>query len=235
LESNSNNRLIDTGIIERLRRQLANTLSNFDNVLQVQLQVLRDDYSLNEDAIDYPVRFATDVISDQDVLTSDNDRSGGSIQFGAVKANLESTSDLLRLELGVRGDPYWMGRPNSLLNQQRSSEELVDYEAGSPNFFLQVNLPNATEDGAGRRKPQPDYQISGIYKVYSVINRFQNGMFTQYLDTVRDLATNVSTVWDQLAGDTDTIDALTQAQQRDAIRNIAQENEDAYRRAAGTP
>jgi hypothetical protein len=225
---------VDFGIVNALRRQIEQGVSAFNNLLTVNLQVLQDSYSLNTNSIDYPLRFATDVISDQDVLTSDNDRIGGALQFGAVKVNLENSADLVSMEIGIRGDPYWMGRPNSLLNQQRSNTELVDYEAGSHSFFLHVNLPTANEDSAGRRKPQPDYQISGLYTVRSVINRFQNGTFTQYLGTVRDLATNVSTVWDQLAGDTTAIDAIDTARQQTLARNIAQENEDAYRRTSGT-
>tara|TARA_R110000851_G_scaffold107800_3_gene228284 strand:- start:2785 stop:4776 length:1992 start_codon:yes stop_codon:yes gene_type:complete len=223
---------VDPGLQTALRRQRDQGIINFDATLNVNLQVLQDTYNLNGDSIDHPVRFATDVISDQDVLTSDNDRIGGALQFGAVKVNLENASDLVELEIGIRGDPYWMGRPNSLVNQQRSDINLVDYEAGSHSFFLHVNLPNANEDDAGRRKPQPDYQISGLYNVRTVINRFQGGMFTQHLGAIRDLATNVSTVWDQLAGDTTVIDALD-SQRRERQRNIAQENEDAQRRANG--
>jgi hypothetical protein len=230
--SNDADTQVDPGLQTALRRQRDQGIINFDATLNVNLQVLQDTYNLNGDSIDHPVRFATDVISDQDVLTSDNDRIGGALQFGAVKVNLENASDLVELEIGIRGDPYWMGRPNSLVNQQRSDINLVDYEAGSHSFFLHVNLPNANEDDAGRRKPQPDYQISGLYNVRTVINRFQGGMFTQHLGAIRDLATNVSTVWDQLAGDTTVINALD-SQRRERERNIAQENEDAQRRANG--
>ena len=223
----------DLGLIRQLEQQITQTVNKFNNILSANLLVLQDTHSLNGSSIDQPVRFATDVISDQDALTSDNDRIGGALKFGAVKVNLERSGDLIRLEIGIRGDPYWMGRPNSLLGQQRSVDDVVDYEAGSHSFFLHVNLPTADEDDTGRRKPQPDYQVSGLYTIRTVINRFQGGMFTQYLDAARDLATNTSTVWEQLAGDTTAIDAMD-SQRRIRERNIAQENEDAQRRVNRT-
>jgi len=117
------------------------------------------------------------------------------------------------------------GLPNSLYNQQRDVDEVVDYEAGAPSFFLQVNLPVSGEDNHGRRKPRPDYQLSGVYTVRNVISQFRDGQFIQYLSAVRDLATNVSTVWDLLSGDQDVIKGIKQARQDEQIRWWKQQKE----------
>ena len=208
------------------------SLSNFNNVISSNTKFLQENYELSPGDINYQLRFIQDVVSDQDMLTSDNDQRSGNLKFGAVKMNLENSADLVKIELGIRGDPYWMGAPNSLLNAQRNVDELADYEAGSINFFLNVNLPTADEDADGRRKPNPDYQLSGVYAVRNVINRFANGQFTQYLSAVRDLATNTSTAYASLAGDTSVARAVDTAGTRGPTVNVAQAQEDTYRRVS---
>jgi hypothetical protein len=206
------------------------SLSNFNNVVSDNTKFLQDNYELSQGSIDMQVRFVQDVVSDQDLLTSDNDQRSGNLKFGAVKMNLENASDLVKIEIGIRGDPYWMGVPNSLLNSQKNVDDVADYEAGSQNFFLNVNLPTANEDANGRRKPSPDFQITGVYAVRNVINRFANGQFTQYLSAVRDLATNASTVYSSLAGDTSVARATSTAGVQGPTVNGAQAQEDNYRR-----
>jgi hypothetical protein len=206
------------------------SLSNFNNVVSSNTKFLQDTYELSPGDINYHLRFVQDVVSDQDMLTSDNDQRSGNLKFGAVKMNLENAADLVKIELGIRGDPYWMGVPNSLLNAQKNVDDVADYEAGSVNFFLNVNLPQSDEDANGRRKPNPDYQITGVYAVRNVINRFANGQFTQYLSAVRDLATNASTAYASLAGDNSVATATSTAGVKGPTFNVAQAQEDTYRR-----
>ena len=144
-----------------------------------------------------PVRFAGDVVDDSDIYGPENDTSGGTLQFGAVKSNLENSADMVGIEIGVRGDPYWMGMPNSFYRTSSTSDELADYELGGILFFLNVKFP-IPEDSAGRRMPRDDYTLSGTYRVIDVINRFNGGLFTQHLNAVRDLATNTATVLSRL-------------------------------------
>lgn len=204
-------------------------LEDFNTLANSFIDFLDRNYELSTGDVDYYMRFIADNISDQDTSTSDNDTKSGALKFGAVKANLENAADLVRIELGIRGDPYWMGKPNSLYNVQSNVDELVDFEAGAPSFFLSVNMPINDEDSAGQRKPRPDYHLSGVYTVRNVINRFQNGTFTQYLNAVRDLATNTATVYDVLAGDTSVARASGSTKFENTGRNIAQEIENAYR------
>ena len=217
-----------TGITELLRKKLKIEQTAFSAGIIADLTLLRELSELSESEINHTLRFAADAIPDGDMAGSDNDRKGGTLQFGAVKVNLENSADLISIELGIRGDPYWMGRPNSLLNQQRNDEDVADFEAGAPSFFLHVNLPTSSEDINGRRKPRPDYQISGVYTVRDVINRFQNGMFTQHLNAVRDLATNTSTAWSSLMNTQEAITGLNQAREAERLSRIAQDQEDAH-------
>jgi hypothetical protein len=138
-------------------------------------------------------RFASDVVNDDDAAGSDNSNQGGKLKFGALNANLDNTGDLMRIELGIRGDPYWMGQPNSFYKSSLSEDDsLAAFERGTIGFFLHCSLPQPVEDNHGRRKPDVEYEISGFYTVRDVIAKYANGQFTMYLGAVRDIATNTS-------------------------------------------
>jgi hypothetical protein len=146
------------------------------------------------------LRFAQDVISDGDTAGSDNDNTGGHLKFGALVTNLENQADLMSIEIGIRGDPYWLGRPNSFYTATglHNGDNLADFERGSNGFYLKCALPYPYEDASGRRKPNVEYEISGFYTVIDVITRYTGGKFTMYLNAVRDLGTNTPTVQDEL-------------------------------------
>jgi hypothetical protein len=156
---------------------------------------------MTESEIAMTLRFAQDVISDADVAGSDNDNTGGHLKFGALIANIENQADLMSIELGIRGDPYWLGKPNSFYNTAlRGGSNLADFERGSNGFYLKCALPYPYEDANGRRKPNVEYEISGFYTVIDVITRYTGGQFTMYLNAVRDLGTNTPTAQDALDG-----------------------------------
>lgn len=225
---------VDVGIIRTLERSVQRLFKEYNDIYDDNLKELHEDFNLTPEEIDFQLRFIPDVVSDSDLASSDNDTRSGALKFGAIKANLENSADLLTIELYIRGDPYWLGAPNSLYNKEHNVDDVVDYEAGSTSFFLKVNFPTVSEDGHGRRKPQPDYQMSGLYTVRTVISKYEGGQFTQYLGAVRDTATNVSTVWAQLFGDRKVIQGAETARIKAAARDLAAEQEAAYRRVSGT-
>lgn len=197
------------------------TTSNF-------LNIIKEDYNLSVDSVNYFLRFEPDNITDQDTATTDNDIASGNHKMGAVKSNLENAADLVKIELEIKGDPYWMGQPNSFYTNSKDIDGVADYEAGLQSFFLHANLPTSIEDSSGRRKPSPDYQITGVYTVRNVINRFSNGTFVQYLSAVRDLNTNIPTAYVTLASDSDPDESVGDAT-LSRERDIAQAAETAYR------
>lgn len=209
-------------------------ISSFQDDITKLLDKFKHDYELNPHEINYQIKFASDVLDAADTEGSDNDREGGTFNFGATKANMENAADMIVIELGIRGDPYWMGRPNTLANNFSKSEnkfdDLADYEKGSLNFFLKVNLPVPHDDAHGRRKPQTDYQITGLYRVISVINQFRNGQFIQYLKAVRDLGTNSSTAASALDSDNVVDNTAARWTRNDPGADIAQVIEDARNR-----
>ena len=154
--------------------------------------------------IDMRMQFAGDNIDDADVYGPENDLLGGALNFAAVKTNLENRADMVTIEMQIKGDPYWLGYPNSFFKGNDSILEVADYEKGGQFFFLKVNLGNE-ENAHGRREPNTEYQITALYRVINVITNYENGMFTQYLKAVRDLATNLSSVADVIEQKEDTL------------------------------
>lgn len=193
--------------IDRKQKKLDRLLSEQERLLEqystkdyAKTDALSQYSERKDRKVDLPIRFASDIVDDSDVYGVENDRTGGTLQFGAVKANLEQSGDMLTIELGIKGDPYWMGKPNSFYRNITQQTDTADYEMGSNMFFLNVKFP-VEEDSNGRRKPGSEYSVTGIYRVINVINTFRNGLFMQYLKAVRDTSTNTSTVIDTLNED----------------------------------
>jgi hypothetical protein len=220
--------------ISEINRILNGKLDTFRDTIQTDIDVLKEEYGLTSEGISHQIRFATDVLNDADTVGSDNDRKGGAYKFGALKANTENVADLINIELSIKGDPYWLGLPNSLASSaNRDIDALADYEVGSQNFFLKVNLPTNNEDSRGSKKPQLDYQISGIYAVVTVINVFSDGQFIQYLEAVRDLGTNIAKVADVLDINDDNDRSTSSANRSSTEIDPAQTQEDADRQIRG--
>lgn len=148
----------------------------------------------NQEFVSAAPSFKLDSVPAGYTYAPENSRNGGNMQFGAVRANLESSADLIEIELKLRGDPYWLGKPNSFYTRLNNGDDVLvaDYEKGGIMFYLNVNLPT-DENAAGQRIPMVERSISGTYRVVNVIASYQGGKFVQYIKAVRDLATNTPT------------------------------------------
>lgn len=169
----------DSGILSTTMDNAATLADEFNKLSGITAADITNSKSINaqfsKDRIDDKFSFAGPAV----------DNTGQSqLRMGAVNANSETSGDLLEIEINIKGDPYWLGKPNSFYGN--NDDDLADYESGGCNFFLRVNLP-VTEDSNGRRKPTPDYMCTGVYRVISVINQYRNGLFTQYLKAYRDV------------------------------------------------
>jgi len=218
-----------------LRQQQDENLIAFNERRGTRLENPRSFDSLSGDFIDtesaqneivQSLRFAGDVVDDSDVYGPESDLEGGTIQFGTIKANLENTSDLMTIEINIKGDPYWLGMPNSFERKTNSeaNEELADYELGGPMFFLNMHLP-IDENEAGRRVPRNDYRISGLYRVLNVISNFEGGKFTMYLKARRDTLTNTPTVLNRLLNATTSSGNTSIASSNSRGNDVAQVQE----------
>jgi hypothetical protein len=116
-----------------------------------------------------------------------------------AKQNLENTGgDMLNIEIGIRGDPYWLGPPSSKTGYTSTGSnsfeindtELVDYDIGPPIFLFNMSFPDP-EHGS---KPYFNKLYAGVYKTMTVIHQFRAGQFTQFLTGVRDTSITTTNV-----------------------------------------
>ena len=204
--------------IKSVRSQIRSTQTAITNVRSSNIgnpSNLRQEFRLGQDlnrqfsqlesligantlsGIDAPIKIHQGNVDSAYYNSPENDVvESANLQHAAIVANLENSGDMLEIELEIRGDPYWLGKPNSFYNVNLN-EEVADYELGGNCFFLNVNLA-VHEDGSGRRKPNPEYSITGVYRVINVIHTFRGGLFTQFLKAHRLNTINSSTVADDL-------------------------------------
>ena len=102
--------------------------------------------------------------------------------------NLENVTDLVEIELEIRGDPYWFGRPRKVTNakQQNIKTKHPDYFKGAAYFLLDTRFGDEYSDDGLIHTDQLD-MFAGLYMVTTVTASFNNGVFTQFLKSLRQL------------------------------------------------
>ena len=225
--------------ISGINAQIQAEISELRGAADIFTQELSETNGYSPEEVAVRLRFAQDVINDDDAGGPDNDNRGGKLRFGALLANIDNPADLVQIELGIRGDPFWLGKPNSFYTTGlMESDSLADFERGTNGFFLNMNLPQPVEDIQGRRKPSSEYEVSGYYTVRNVISKYRDGQFTMYLSAVRDLGTNTPTVKDDLS-DNSSDSTGTASTRLKSIIDPAQAGENAFRnlisRIGGSP
>jgi len=193
--------------LKRLNSQLSDNSGPGISVRDAQAAIAKQTgiiATLNElrlEGIDMPIRIEQATVDNRYYQSPESDTiESSNLQHATIVANLESSADLMKIELEIRGDPYWMGTPSSfyLPNQVgNDSDNVADYERGGQCFFLNIQLP-IKENTQGRRIPRSDYALSGVYQVVNVIGKFQAGTFIQYLSAVRVNTINTSSVYPEL-------------------------------------
>lgn len=155
-----------------------------------------------EDLNYYPVRRHRDAIPNEVMFGASPGKSSGIAKFGAVYANLTNTTDLLNIDIEIKGDPFWLGLSNlSKRYRQTAAKGIIKfaaYDKGSNMFWLNINTPNEPNEITGEMSFEDVPSISGIYVVDKVISSFRGGMFTQSLSARRDTGTNYRLVKEEL-------------------------------------
>ena len=125
--------------------------------------------------------FITSRGSDEDNKTSMTQKSNYQLM------NLENVTDLVNVELEIRGDPYWFGRPRKVSNakQKNIKQDFPDQYQGSCHFLLDTRFGEeySLDDGL-IHTDQLDI-FAGMYQVIVVTSNFQQGVFKQYLKAIR--------------------------------------------------
>lgn len=149
--------------------------------------------STQEDISMYTV--SSDTVDTGDDLQKNvtPDQSTGRVKLGNMYMELAGGNELAKIDLEIKGDPYWLGMSNLSKQFRNANSGLADfaiYEQGANLFWLNVRSPVEPDEDTGKMEFVDNTTISGIFKVTGVISRFANGAFTQTLTAVRDLGTN---------------------------------------------
>lgn len=118
-------------------------------------------------------------------------------------------SDLFKINMEIRGDPYWMGVPGLLLRERYknlgsklNAEEFADYYLGATRLYLEVKsltLPESDDDTEIQKVSDRPSVLSAVYGVSKVKHKFKAGKFTQEIEGYRDLAVHGKKMIDLLA------------------------------------
>lgn len=112
------------------------------------------------------------------------------------KSFLSMQGDLIKVNLEILGDPYWMVdsgignyfSPSKTGNTQVTQDETMDYESGDVYVYLTFKTPFDINEGSGLydfTKAAKVSPFSGIYRITACENRFSEGTFKQTLTCVR--------------------------------------------------
>lgn len=120
--------------------------------------------------------------------------------FGIIANQMYSStySDLLQIDLEIRGDPYWIGETDSEViyrlrnNQTRlpGNGIFANYLRGENSFFLTFKTPRNYNENTGFVELEESTTFMGIYNVIQITHMFSDGKFTQKLRAIRDINTD---------------------------------------------
>lgn len=117
--------------------------------------------------------------------TVDNYRS-----IAATLLNSIHNPDLMQVNLGIRGDPYWIPLSRTEARLKIWSGEYIDSFEKDNMYMLRFRFPIiGDDDGLQRAAVSP--VVSGLYYVTKIVSTFANGLFTQELSSYRETNTNI--------------------------------------------
>ena len=158
-----------TGEATNITKEIPQTLSNL---------------SVNNTSFNTQIENSTYTISTLYSHQQRNSSESNSIIAKDQREIYAASNDFMSLNIGIKGDPYWLGTPGSHVNTREPT--LID-NLDEDSLLAFVNYLPAMS--AGVRKL--DIASSGVYKVTDVESKFQLGKFTQQIQATRD--TNSST------------------------------------------
>ena len=111
-------------------------------------------------------------------------------------------TNLLKIELEIRGDPFWLGESDvEMFNRLESNNvsqpvntNFANYLKGEHCLFLTFKTPKTYNEATGFVDVQNTDTFLGVYIVQRVTHTFADGKFTQKLEAIRDIQTNAKTL-----------------------------------------
>lgn len=119
--------------------------------------------------------------------------------IGSILGNLFNPSFLLKIQLEIRGDPYWLGQSNIKENEiaasvatstiQTVDRDYANYLFTDHLFVLSFRTGENYNEETGLMEFTTSQFVNGVYAVLQVTNTFREGKFTQTLIAGKDVFT----------------------------------------------
>jgi hypothetical protein len=136
-------------------------------------------------------------------LTSTDKKGGGGVETQTTRGArlfydaLTSGVDMIELTMDIIGDPYYIAQSgmgnytSQALSHNLNSDGTVNYQNGEVdirvNFRtpLDINQTTGLYNFGGTSASAPIIKYSGLYQLFTVKSKFNDGIFTQTLDGIR--------------------------------------------------
>ena len=154
-----------------------------------------------------PINQITNLGGDSKAINSNTSQGPGNLPksrslIGTVLNDITSNVFLTKLELEIRGDPFWLGLGNieedKIINSTISSASTNTngawFYSGDVGFLLSFRTGTPPNEDTGYVDfSNSSVPFAGLYVITNVKSKFQNGVFTQTLTALRDnLLNNLS-------------------------------------------
>ena len=161
--------------------------------------------------INLPLRTYPSIIKGRSTAEDKNERKGKAVSQAFFDYLTNPTADMMNIQIDILGDPAYIcqdtfvpvldseskaiagGVQQSTIDREEFSEQFQSFNADryQPIINLKYRLPADINEKKGemfsREAKTMDENLffSGVYQVYKIDNRFENGAFTQTLHCVR--------------------------------------------------
>lgn len=119
---------------------------------------------------------------------------GGSLTGALLNQLYEpNVTALVRIDLEIRGDPYWLGLSNlerrAVLNDVATPDQmysnLPNFSGGDNTFALTLRFPQTTDSETGDLIFRTDDVFNGLYRCNRINHTFADGSYTQKLTATK--------------------------------------------------
>jgi hypothetical protein len=119
--------------------------------------------------------------------------------FGYVYQQHNSSAFLNKVNLSVRGDPWYLGKNSGQVQMaEQSTPTSVSYTANDNYFILQIATPqpydpDVEDEDSSKNSGFWNFNgisnsFSGLYMITKVVNYFRNGVYTVDIEAAKDMA-----------------------------------------------
>ena len=92
----------------------------------------------------FPVKFIEDANQPTNMEAFPGGTHRGRAFFNTTYLNLSSAPEFSKIDLHIKGDPYWFGSPNTIRDDLPETAWYANYELGSNCFFFTMNFPSTS-------------------------------------------------------------------------------------------